>query len=108
MHRDVITHLVTTVTDFVITASVDGHVKFWKKMEEGIEFVKHFRSHLGAINSLTVNSTGTYLSTASIDKSVKIFDVINFDMINMIKLEFTPLCAEWIHSAGDAIPALAM
>ena len=27
---------------------MDGHVKFWKKKEdEGIEFVKHFRSHLG-------------------------------------------------------------
>ena len=35
-------------TDFIITASQDGHVKFWKKKEEeGIEFVKHFRSHLG-------------------------------------------------------------
>ena len=35
-------------TNFIITASVDGHVKFWKKKEdEGIEFVKHFRSHLG-------------------------------------------------------------
>lgn len=46
MHRDVITHIVVTKTDFVITASVDGHVKFWKKMEEGVDFVKHFRSHL--------------------------------------------------------------
>lgn len=37
-------------TDFIITASQDGHVKFWKKKEdEGIEFVKHFRSHLGNI-----------------------------------------------------------
>lgn len=34
--------------DFIVTASCDGHVKFWKKNEEeGIEFVKHFRSHLG-------------------------------------------------------------
>lgn len=46
MHRDVITHVVATKSDFIITASIDGHVKFWKKMEEGIEFVKHFRSHL--------------------------------------------------------------
>ena len=46
MHRDVITHLVSTKTDFLITGSLDGHIKFWKKMEEGIEFVKHFRSHL--------------------------------------------------------------
>lgn len=46
MHRDIISHVVATRTDFVITASIDGHVKFWKKQEEGIEFVKHFRSHL--------------------------------------------------------------
>ncbi|GAA6077405.1 peptidylprolyl isomerase domain and WD repeat-containing protein 1, partial [Tachysurus ichikawai] len=47
MHRDVITHVAYAKTDFLITASQDGHVKFWKKKEdEGIEFVKHFRSHL--------------------------------------------------------------
>lgn len=35
-------------TDFIITASCDGHLKFWKKQENvGIEFVKHFRCHLG-------------------------------------------------------------
>ena len=34
-------------TDFIATASQDGHLKFWKKLEEGIEFVKHFRAHLG-------------------------------------------------------------
>lgn len=34
-------------TDFIITASTDGHLKFWKKKHgEGIEFVKHFRCHL--------------------------------------------------------------
>lgn len=49
MHRDVITHVVVTKTDFVVTASLDGHVKFWKKLEEGIEFVKHFRSHLSEL-----------------------------------------------------------
>ncbi|KAG4074671.1 hypothetical protein HA402_004542 [Bradysia odoriphaga] len=108
MHRDVITHIVVTKTDFVITASIDGHVKFWKKMEEGIEFVKHFRSHLQPINALTTNPNGTYLATASADKSMKVFDVINFDMINMIKLDYIPMCAEWIHSAGDAIASIAV
>ncbi|CAD7077732.1 unnamed protein product [Hermetia illucens] len=108
MHRDAITHLVTTKTDFLVTASVDGHIKFWKKMEDGIEFVKHFRSHLAPITWLSTNSNGTLLCTASADKSMKIFDVINFDMINMIKLDFVPGCAEWIHSPGDAISALAV
>ena len=36
-------------TDFLITGSVDGHLKFWKKKPEGVEFVKHFRAHKGAI-----------------------------------------------------------
>jgi hypothetical protein len=78
MHRDVLTHLIVTATDFLITASQDGHIKFWKiltpdyikqqqtatnylanKNNEDkesntnslingpIEFVKHFRAHLG-------------------------------------------------------------
>jgi len=46
MHRDTVTHVVFAPThDFFITASVDGHLKFWKKRHEGVEFVKHFRAH---------------------------------------------------------------
>lgn len=108
MHRDVITHIVVTKTDFIITGSCDGHIKFWKKLEELIEFVKHFRSHLGAIQDLAANSSGTFLCSISNDKSLKVFDVINFDMINMMRLDYVPLCCEWIHSPGDAISALAV
>lgn len=36
MHRDVITHCIVTSSDFIITASCDGHIKFWKKVETGI------------------------------------------------------------------------
>lgn len=42
------------------------------------------------------------------DKTVKVFDVINFDMINMIKLDFVPNCTEWITSPGDAINGIAV
>lgn len=65
-------------------------------------------SFAAPINALAVNSNGTYLCTASVEKSIKIFDVVNFDMINMIKLDFVPLCAEWIHIANDPIAALAV
>lgn len=48
MHRDWVTHCVfTPKSDFLVTASQDGHVKFWKKMPEGLEFVKHYHAHLG-------------------------------------------------------------
>ena len=62
----------------------------------------------GTINAIAANPTGIYLCTASADKSLKIFDIVNFDMINMIKLDYVPQCAEWIHSAGDAISSIAM
>ena len=77
MHRDILTHLIVTSTDFLISGSQDGHIKFWKiltpdyiKQQQQsaaachgsknndekdpnslitgpIEFVKHFRAHLG-------------------------------------------------------------
>ena len=37
------------------------------------------------------NFNGTLLCTISLDKSLKIFDVINFDMINMIRLDYKVL-----------------
>jgi peptidylprolyl isomerase domain and WD repeat-containing protein 1 len=39
-----------TSSDFIITGSVDGHLKFWKKQEGGVEFVKHYRAHLGSVD----------------------------------------------------------
>ncbi|XP_067678099.1 peptidylprolyl isomerase domain and WD repeat-containing protein 1-like [Haliotis asinina] len=109
MHRDVITHIAVTRTDFIITGSCDGHVKFWKKSEEtGIEFVKHFRSHLGNIQDMSVSNNGELCCTVSDDKTGKVFDVVNFDMINMIKLGYVPLCSGWVYKPGDAISALAV
>jgi peptidylprolyl isomerase domain and WD repeat-containing protein 1 len=78
MHRDVMTLVAVASTDFVITTSVDGHLKFWKKTAKGVEFVKHFRSHLGSITGLTVSNDGLLMATAAADKSFKVYDVINF------------------------------
>ncbi|XP_062870675.1 peptidylprolyl isomerase domain and WD repeat-containing protein 1 [Trichomycterus rosablanca] len=108
MHRDVITHIACSKTDFVITASQDGHVKFWKKKEdEGIEFVKHFRSHLSVIECISVSAEGALLCTVGDDQAMKVFDVVNFDMINMLKLGFHPGQCEWIYNPGDAISTVA-
>lgn len=70
MHRDVVTHAVMTPcgTDFLVTASTDGHIKFWKKMPEGVEFVKHYHSHLEPIHDLAV-SRGSVLQRISIYRS---------------------------------------
>ena len=108
MHRDAVTHVLVTPTDFVITASQDGHIKFWKKQEVSIEFVKHFRAHLGVINDVVVSSNGSLLATLGSDKAVKVFDVINFDMINMLKLDYVPSIGAWVHKPGDAISVIAL
>lgn len=34
---------------FIISGSSDGGVKFWKKQETGIEFIKQFRAHASPI-----------------------------------------------------------
>ena len=48
------------------------------------------------------------LASISNDKTLKVFDIVNFDMINMIKLKFVPSKCVWIHSPGDAIQAVAI
>ncbi len=87
-------------------------VKFWKKKPLGIEFVKQFRAHGAAITSVSVTGTtrthththtlthtrthartviemgasaedGLYFASAGADKTVKVFDVVNFDLIQM-------------------------
>ena len=40
--------------------------------------MKHFRAHLGKIVSMATSADGLHLCTAAEDKSLKIFDVINF------------------------------
>lgn len=100
MHRDVVTHVYVTKTQFIITSSLDGFIKFWKKTSNGIEFVKSFKSHSGPIEDMSITTTGSELASISRkDKSVKIFDIVNFDMINMLTLSFEPKCVEWINQS---------
>ena len=50
MHRDTVSRVrFACKTDFLITASRDGHVKFWKKQDTYIEFVKDFLGHQGTV-----------------------------------------------------------
>lgn len=110
-----------------------GHLKFWKKKGVGIEFAKHFRSHLGPIEGLAVSilnfecfsfffcyhqqglvSTmqvsvdGLLCCTISNDDAVKIYDVVNYDMMAMIRLPYIPGAVEWVYTHGDVKAKLAV
>lgn len=98
----------TPLTEFLITSSVDGVVKFWKKIAQGIEFVKEFKAHNGEIKSVSVSQDGRSFATAGDDETVKIFDVITFDLLSMISLNYVPKCVCWIHKKGALLPLLAI
>jgi peptidylprolyl isomerase domain and WD repeat-containing protein 1 len=86
MHRDQLFSAdFTPVTDFLITSSIDGVVKFWKKTSGGIEFVKEFRAHNGEIFSSSVSADGRSYATAGADNTVKIFDVITFGSLGFLE-----------------------
>ena len=66
MHRDAVSHVIScssATSDFFVSGSRDGHVKFWKKRARGIEFAKHFRAHVGVIVGMDCSECGTRLIT---------------------------------------------
>lgn len=68
-------------TDYIITTSIDGHLKFWKKQDTGIEFVKHYRAHLSTIVGVSASVDGQLFASVAEDGSAKVFDVVNFGML---------------------------
>ncbi|PSR99419.1 peptidyl-prolyl cis-trans isomerase [Coniella lustricola] len=110
MHKEQLSFVTMTPagTDFLITTSIDGVAKFWKKVADGIEFVKEFRAHQGEVRAVSVSADGRSFATAGSDKSVKIFDVITFDLLAMLPLDYMPRSVCWIHKKGASLPLLAV
>jgi peptidylprolyl isomerase domain and WD repeat-containing protein 1 len=108
MHRDVISHVIATKTLFLITASVDGHIKFWKKVEKGIELVKHYISHTARITSLAASLDGNLLASVSLDKSLKIYDIPTYDVILVEELAFEGGACVWVHPSSTLQPAIVI
>ncbi|KAI0225069.1 Peptidyl-prolyl cis-trans isomerase cyp15, partial [Massospora cicadina] len=102
MHREVLSSVQVASHDFLVTSSLDGHLKFWKKTKAGIEFVKTFKAHLGAVVGLSISADGQNLASISQDRTLKVFDIINFDMINIIRLEYVPGTVAFIYPPGNA------
>lgn len=65
-------------------------LKFWKKVPLGLEFVKLYRAHLGPLVAMAVSADGLRLATCGDDGTCKFFDVLSFDMIDLVKLDFYP------------------
>ncbi|RMD44329.1 hypothetical protein DV735_g854, partial [Chaetothyriales sp. CBS 134920] len=96
-------------SDFVITSSVDGVVKFWKKVASGIEFVKEFKAHEGTIKSTSVSADGSLFASAGDgeDRTIKLFDVASFDLLSILNVDQTPTSICWVSRKGST-PLLAV
>ncbi|KAI2622902.1 hypothetical protein GGS26DRAFT_228927 [Hypomontagnella submonticulosa] len=108
MHKEQISFVNVTRSEFLITTSIDGVVKFWKKVAPGIEFIKEFKAHQGEVRSVSVSQDGRSFATAGADKTIKIFDVVTFDLLAMLPLDYTPKCVCWVHKLGASLPLLAV
>jgi len=109
MHKDQLSFCtITPHTDFLITSSVDGYVKFWKKVAGGVEFVKEFKAHDGEIKAISISVDGRSYATVGADNTIKIFDVVTFDLLAMLEPEVPPKCVCFVHGRGSSYPVLAV
>lgn len=123
------------LSEFLVTGSKDGRIVFWNKMKSlastagsagiagqalndtigRIEFIKEFKAHRGPVVDAVLSADGRYLATISgatpasesPDTTIKIFDVINFDMIHFVELPKLPACVCWGSAAkSSSVPKL--
>jgi peptidylprolyl isomerase domain and WD repeat-containing protein 1 len=97
MHREIINNVVCSAkNEYIITFSIDGHIKFWRKVYHLIDFVKHFKAHNGLITSISLSKSQDLMCTVSVDRTLKIFDVLNCDLMTVVRLPFSPYSCEFI------------
>ncbi|XWS67967.1 hypothetical protein CRYUN_Cryun04dG0050000 [Craigia yunnanensis] len=58
--------------------------------------------------AMQVSVDGLLCCTISSDRSVKLYDVVNYDMMVMIRLPYVPSVVEWVYQQGDVKVKLAI
>ncbi|KAL0487258.1 hypothetical protein AKO1_001072 [Acrasis kona] len=114
MHRDQLTHVLATPhTNFVITGSKDGVIKFWKRNINNVEFVKTFLAFSGKspITSLCCSPDGLLVCSGS--RYDGTFDEMNSSTSTeegaIIKKKFVPSLLQFVtQQQGSAKKSLLM
>lgn len=57
---------------------------------------------------MQVSVDGLLCCTISNDRSVKIYDVVNYDMMVMLRLPYVPGAIEWVYKQGNVKANLAI
>ncbi|EAN34053.2 Cyclophilin type peptidyl-prolyl cis-trans isomerase/CLD family protein [Theileria parva strain Muguga] len=108
-HRTFVKHVVSSqTTRYIATGSDDGCIKFWYYDTDGVQFVKHLTAHTSSIIQMRSSLDGLHLGCISYDKTYKHIDFQSFDLVNIIKLEFVPICLEFITSETSPHPVVSI
>lgn len=103
MHRDVISHL-CLCHPHLLTASIDGQLKLWARdasSSAALSFVKAFSLHSLPL-ALAASADGHLAVSLAADKSLKLFAVAAFDLVDFTVLHFRPAPAVCFVRAGSA------
>ena len=83
-HRSpVIFVLASNQKEFIVSVSVDGSIKFWKKRFEGVEFVKTIETNVSMI-SCSLSTDGSQFAAVS-ESELFLFDIENFNLLTRQK-----------------------
>ncbi|XP_053992498.1 peptidylprolyl isomerase domain and WD repeat-containing protein 1-like isoform X2 [Hylaeus volcanicus] len=111
---------VLVATNTIMTGSVDGYIKFWKKEPTGLLFLKQYRAHTGSLIDMCVSWDGYHFCSVGLDDCplqtsgqftkymLKLFDVFSCDMMCMVELDFKPSLCEFVHKSDSPAPIVAV
>ncbi len=68
---------------YLISGGRDAHLKVWDR-ENNFELFKDIPAHLFAINNIVFSNDGLNFATCSMDKSIKVWDSVTFDLLRVI------------------------
>ncbi|MEO9965038.1 MAG: WD40 repeat domain-containing protein [Reichenbachiella sp.] len=69
--------------DTLVSGSRDARLKFWNTEDE-LSLDQSINAHMYAINDVVARQDGAYLATASMDKTIKIWDYANRKLIKVV------------------------
>lgn len=103
MHKEEVTHVISANHHkLLFTASGEGVLKIWRKKAEGIDLVKGLKAHKAALTDAKLNANESRLATTSAaDCLLKLYDVANFDLMQVLKLTFVPASLAFVTKATD-------
>ncbi|KAK9171304.1 Cyclophilin type peptidyl-prolyl cis-trans isomerase/CLD family protein [Cryptosporidium meleagridis] len=125
MHKKQVTHILSSnKTGFIITASKDGVIKFWRLRSEkeiirekenqtkelsspvitSLEFVKGFQAHKNEVSDVSISRCEQYMASISEnEKDIKLYSISNFDMVAIIRIPIHPNRCVFLSSTGGGL-----